>query len=248
MLAADAGISYTGAFSVADHPSIEGAKVVTLTSSGTLSVSEDLRLLRLLVVGGGGGGGQGGGGGGQVVDWTPEAPVFLKRDDASQVTVGPGGYRSNQGNPDNRGHNGFSSSFRNTSLSFAVLGGGGGAARNGNDGRWDPTAPAEYGNGGGCAIGSVLSGFPAGAEGCFPGGKATNYGSGATGCGGGGGGAGACIPNANTSRIAGWPGANGLGGGGGGGGRDNGFGAAGGSGSVVIRYLLAPPGTMILVR
>lgn len=64
----------------------------------------------------------------------------------------------------------------------------------------------------------------------------------------GGGGDGACIPNANTSRIAGWPGANGLGGGGGGGGRDNGFGAAGGSGIVVIRYLLAPPGTMILVR
>ena len=129
VLAADAAISYTGAFSVADHPSIEGAKVVTLTSSGTLTVSEDLRLLRLLVVGGGGGGGQGGGGGGQVVDWTPEAPVFLKRDDAAQVTVGPGGYRSNQGNPDNRGHNGFSSSFRNTSLSFAVLGGGGAPAR-----------------------------------------------------------------------------------------------------------------------
>ena len=194
-------VSYTGTFTETDHPTIVGAHVVTMTSHGTLTVPADVRLLRLLVVGGGGGGGQGGGGGGQVIDWTPETPVFLKSDDAAQVIVGPGGYRGNQGNPDNRGHNGFPSSFRNTSLSFVALGGGCGAARNGNDNRWDTSSPAEYGNGGGGAIGNVLPGFPAGADGCFPGGKATNYGSSNTGCGGGGGGAGAGGPGEDSQVL-----------------------------------------------
>ncbi|MBO6120809.1 MAG: hypothetical protein J6Q49_03025, partial [Kiritimatiellae bacterium] len=90
-------VSYTGTFTEIDHPTIVGAHVVTLTSHGTLTVPADVRLLRLLVVGGGGGGGMGGGAGGQVIDWTPETPVFLKSDDAWQVVVGPCGYRSNQG-------------------------------------------------------------------------------------------------------------------------------------------------------
>ena len=78
-------VSYTGTFTETDHPSIAGAHVVTMTSHGTLTVPADVRLLRLLVVGGGGGGGQGGGGGGQVIDWTPETPVFLKSEDRKSV-------------------------------------------------------------------------------------------------------------------------------------------------------------------
>ena len=48
--------------------------------------------------------------------------------------------------------------------------------------------------------------------------------------------------------IAAWPGADGLGGGGGGGGRDRGYGGPGGSGIVVIRYAIAPAGTVVVVR
>ena len=189
-------MSYTGTFAETDHPSIAGAHVVTLTTDGTLSVSEDMRLLRVLVVGGGGGGGFGGGGGGQVVDWTPESPTFLKSDDRYTAVVGYGGFRSYQtGSWENRGHNGYPSSFSCTAFSFSALGGGGGLAFNNGNGRWDPEAPKEYGNGGGGAGGRdstfSLAGSPAGTNGCFRGGAATNTGSGATGCGGAGGGGGA---------------------------------------------------------
>ena len=199
-------VSYTGTFTETDHPTISGAHVVTLKSNGTLTVPADVRLLRLLVVGGGGGGGMGGGAGGQAIDWTPESPVFLKSDDATQVLVGSCGYRSNRGSPESRGHNGFPSSFRNTSLSFVALGGGAGKARNGNDGRWDPESPDEYGNGGGGGIGDsqtspCLQGYEAGAAGCFSGGDATNYGTSGTGCGGGGGGAGAGGPGGDSQIL-----------------------------------------------
>ena len=53
---ADPLVSYTGAFTETDHPTIAGAHVVALTTDGTLSVPADLRLLRVLVVGGGGSG------------------------------------------------------------------------------------------------------------------------------------------------------------------------------------------------
>lgn len=62
-LATDAPFAYTGDFTVADHPTINGAVVATFTSSGTLTMSADKALVRLLVVGGGGGGGVGAGGG-----------------------------------------------------------------------------------------------------------------------------------------------------------------------------------------
>ena len=189
-------VSYTGTFAETDHPTIAGAHVVTLTTDGTLSVSEDMRLLRVLVVGGGGGGGFGGGGGGQVVDWTPEEPAFLKSDDRYTAVVGYGGFRSyNTGSWQNRGHNGYPSSFSGTALSLSALGGGGGLAYNNADGRWDVEEPAAYGNGGGGAAGRDSSfspaGSPPGSDACFRGGAATNTGDAGTGCGGAGGGGGA---------------------------------------------------------
>ena len=189
-------VSYTGTFTETDHPTIAGAHVVTLTTDGTLSVPADLRLLRVLVVGGGGGGGFGGGGGGQVVDWTPESPTFLKSDDRYTAVVGYGGFRSYQtGSWEYRGHNGYPSSFSCTAFSLFAHGGGGGLAFNNGNGRWDPEEPADYGNGGGGAAGRDSSfstaGSPAGADGCFSGGAATNYGNADKGCGGAGGGAGA---------------------------------------------------------
>ena len=198
-------VSYTGTFVEADHPSIAGAHVVTLTSHGTLTVPVDVRLLRLLVVGGGGGGGLGGGAGGQVVDWTPETPAFLKSDDALQVVVGPCGYRSNQGSQQARGHNGFPSSVSCAAFEVVALGGGGARGWGySNDGRWDVESPQTWGNGGGGACdqqAETLVGFPAGAEGCFPGGNATNKGSSGTGCGGGGGGAGAGGPGGDSQVL-----------------------------------------------
>ena len=198
-------VSYTGTFTETDHPTIAGAHVVTMTSHGTLTVPADVRLLRLLVVGGGGGGGMGGGAGGQVVDWTPKTPTFLKTDDAYQVVVGPCGYRSNQGSQQARGHNAFPSSFSCTSFEVVALGGGG--ARGWgytSDGRWDVESPRTWGNGGGGACdqqAATLIGYEAGAEGCFPGGKATNSGSSGTGCGGGGGGAGAGGPGGDSQVL-----------------------------------------------
>lgn len=202
---AESLVSYTGTFTETDHPTIVGAHVVTMTSHGTLTVPADVRLLRLLVVGGGGGGGMGGGAGGQVIDWTPETPTFLKTDDAYQVVVGPCGYRSNQGSQQARGHNGFPSSV--TCSAFEVVALGGGGARGwgySNDGRWDVESPRTWGNGGGGACdqqAATLIGYEAGAEGCFPGGKATNSGSSGTGCGGGGGGAGAGGPGGDSQVL-----------------------------------------------
>jgi hypothetical protein len=194
--AADPLVSYTGAFAETDHPTIAGAHVVTLTTDGTLSVPADVRLLRVLVVGGGGGGGFGGGAGGQVVDWTPETPTFLKSDDRYTAVIGYGGFRSYQtGSWENRGHNGHSSSFSCTAFSLVAFGGGGGLAFNNGNGRWDPEEPSAYGNGGGGSGGrdSTFStaGSQPGADGCFRGGTATNYGQSSTGCGGAGGGGGA---------------------------------------------------------
>ncbi len=198
-------VSYTGTFTETDHPTIAGAHVVTLTSHGTLTVPSDVRLLRLLVVGGGGGGGMGGGAGGQVVDWTPETPTFLKMDDAYQVVVGPCGYRSNQGSQQAHGHNGFPSSISCSAFEVVALGGGGarGWGYN-NDSRWDVESPRTWGNGGGGACdqqAATLIGYEAGAEGCFPGGKATNSGSSGTGCGGAGGGAGAGGPGGDSQVL-----------------------------------------------
>ena len=118
---ADSLVSYTGTFTEADHPTIAGAHVVTLTTGGTLSVPADVRLLRVLVVGGGGGGGFGGGAGGQVIDWTPEELAFLKSDDRYTAVVGYGGFRSYQtGSWENRGHNGDASSFSGTAISLSA--------------------------------------------------------------------------------------------------------------------------------
>lgn len=85
---ADSYVSYTGKYTEEPHPTLEGVNVVKLTNSGTLTVDEDVRLVRILLVGGGGGGGNGGGGGGQVLDWTPEETTILKHDDAYTATVG----------------------------------------------------------------------------------------------------------------------------------------------------------------
>lgn len=127
LAAAENLVSYTGTFTETDHPTIAGAHVVTLQTDGTLSVEEDVRLLRILLVGGGGAGGFGGGGGGQVIDWTPDEPAFLKSDDRYTAVVGYGGFRSyNTGSWMNRGHNGYASSFSGTALSFSAHGGGGG--------------------------------------------------------------------------------------------------------------------------
>ena len=197
-------VSYTGTFTETDHPTIVGAHVVTMTSHGTLTVPADVRLLRLLVVGGGGGGGLGGGAGGQVVDWTPETPTFLKTDDAYQVVVGPCGYRSNQGSQQARGHNGFPSSVSCSAFEVVALGGGGARGWGySNDSRWDVESPQTWGNGGGGACdqqAATLIGYEAGAEGCFPGGNATNSGSSGTGCGGGGG-AGADGPGGDSQVL-----------------------------------------------
>ena len=202
---AESLVSYTGTFTETDHPTIAGAHVVTMTSHGTLTVPADVRLLRLLVVGGGGGGGLGGGAGGQVVDWTPETPTFLKTDDAYQVVVGPCGYRSNQGSQQARGHNGFPSSVSCSAFEVVALGGGGARGWGySNDSRWDVESPQTWGNGGGGACdqqAATLIGYEAGAEGCFPGGNATNSGSSGTGCGGGGGGAGADGPGGDSQVL-----------------------------------------------
>lgn len=194
-------VSYTGEYTEIEHPTIEGAHVVTLTTSGTLKVAEDMKLMRLLVVGGGGGGGSGGGAGGQAIDWTPEALAVLKHDDAYTAHIGYGGFRSNNGSPKCRGHNGDPSSFVSSSINIVVQGGGGGRAYDDADGRWNPESPDTYGNGGGGATDiNDLSGFEAGAEGCYNGGAATSYSSGPVGCGGGGGGAGAA-GNGGDSQI-----------------------------------------------
>ena len=239
LAAADSLVSYTGTFTETDHPTIAGAHVVTLTTDGTLSVPADVWLLRVLVVGGGGGGGFGGGGGGQVIDWTPEEPAFLKSDDRYTAVVGYGGFRSyNTGSWECRGHNGYPSSFSCSAFSLVALGGGGGLAFNNGNGRWDPEEPADYGNGGGGAGGrdSTFStaGSPAGADDCFPGGAAANYGQTTTGCGGGG------------------DGADGLGAGGGGSGFAHtgsiGPGGRGGCGVAVVAYDLPPTGTILLMK
>ena len=203
---ADSLVSYTGTFTETAHPTIAGAKVVTLTTDGTLSVPADVRLLRVLVVGGGGGGGFGGGGGGQVVDWTPETPTFLKSDDRYTAVAGYGGFRSYQtGSWQCRGHNGYASSFSGTTISLSARGGGGGLAFNNGDSRWDSEAPSEYANGGGGGGGqnasSPVAGSPPGADGFFGGGTAVNNGSGSTGCGGAGGGGGSGGPGGDSQVL-----------------------------------------------
>ena len=57
---ADSYVSYTGKYTEEPHPTLEGVNVVKLTNSGTLTVDEDVRLVRILLVGGGGGGGRNG--------------------------------------------------------------------------------------------------------------------------------------------------------------------------------------------
>lgn len=190
-------VNFNGTYTEEPHPTLEGVNVVKLTNSGTLTVDEDVRLVRILLVGGGGGGGNGGGGGGQVLDWTPEETIILKHDDAYTATVGWNGFRSSSGSPQARGHNGYPSSFYGNSINLYVLGGGGGRGWFGEDDRWDPEEPKFFGNGGGGAGtdekpgDNIMLGYEPGTNGCFKGGAATNYGRSGVGCGGGGGGAGA---------------------------------------------------------
>ena len=200
-------MSYTGSYTDIAHPTITDARLVTISGEGRLTVSRDVRLVRLLVVGGGGGGSFGGGGGGGAIDWTPEEAVFLKTDDSYTARVGRGGWRStDSGSMLKRGHNGYPSSFGPSGETpFALaLGGSGGLAWDLADGRWDVEEPQEYANGSGGspgsrnsvvsdpadAIGSLVGGA-AGASYGHKGGNATNRGDGSNGCGGAGGGGGA---------------------------------------------------------
>lgn len=56
-MAVDAPFTYSGSYTVAAHPSLENTVVATFTSSGTISVTNRAKIVRVLVVGGGGGGG-----------------------------------------------------------------------------------------------------------------------------------------------------------------------------------------------
>ena len=49
-------VNFNGTYTEEPHPTLEGVNVVKLTNSGTLTVDEDVRLVRILLVGGGGGG------------------------------------------------------------------------------------------------------------------------------------------------------------------------------------------------
>ena len=55
-LAVDAPFTYTGDYTVAPHATNANWIVATFTSSGSLTMTADKALVRLLVVGGGGGG------------------------------------------------------------------------------------------------------------------------------------------------------------------------------------------------
>lgn len=54
-MAVDAPFTYSGSYTVAAHPSLENTVVATFTSSGTISVTNRTKIVRVLVVGGGGG-------------------------------------------------------------------------------------------------------------------------------------------------------------------------------------------------
>lgn len=198
-------VNFNGTYTEEPHPTLEGVNIVKITSDGTLTVDEDVKLHRILVVAGGGGGGMGGGAGGQVIDWIPTEPTILKHDDAYTAVVGYGGFRSNNGSQQARGHNGFPSSFTSSSINIYTYGGGGGKGYNNTDNRWCPEDPKVFGNGGGGAAKTaspyVVPGEGPGVDGAFGGGNATNYGSGGTGCGGGGGGAGAAGPGGDSQIL-----------------------------------------------
>ncbi|MBQ7721619.1 MAG: hypothetical protein IJT64_01790 [Kiritimatiellae bacterium] len=53
-MAVDAPFTYSGSYTVAAHPSLENTVVATFTSSGTISVTNRAKIVRVLVVGGGG--------------------------------------------------------------------------------------------------------------------------------------------------------------------------------------------------
>lgn len=198
-------VNFNGTYTEEPHPTLDGVNIVKITSNGTLTVDEDVKLHRILVVAGGGGGGMGGGAGGQVIDWIPAEPTILKHDDAYTAVVGYGGFRSNHGSQQARGHNGFPSSFTSSSINIYTYGGGGGKGYNNTDDRWCPEDPKIFGNGGGGAAKTaspyVVPGDGPGVDGAFGGGNATNYGSSGTGCGGGGGGAGAAGPGGDSQIL-----------------------------------------------
>ncbi len=106
------------------------------------------------------------------------------------------------------------------------------AARNGNDGRWDPTEPAEYGNGGG---GAGVGGPGEDSQVLHTQTRNDAYLDGEISL------------SSAYRRTWGQPGLDGTGSGGGGQGAA-GVGGKGGDGVLILRYLADPPGTLILVK
>lgn len=99
-MSVDAPFTYSGSYTVAAHPSLENTVVATFTSSGTISVTNRAKIVRVLVVGGGGGGwtsgnavngegGRGGGGAGGSRGGTSASP-FSPNGTCSGIPGGDG--------------------------------------------------------------------------------------------------------------------------------------------------------------
>lgn len=239
-------------------------RVVTWTSSGSITPTSSLDV-EYLVVAGGGGGLRGGGGAGGLVTNVGGATLSVPR--PTTVTIGAGGVGFAPANT--RGNNGSASSFG----SVSTVGGGGGA--NGNN------VPGNGGSGGGAGNSTFATTYAGGTAtagqgnaggsttriSAFQGGGAGGGGAGAVGASvvdslvggdggvgaantitgssvtyaGGGGGFGGGAGGAGGGGGVGVAGTNGLGGGGGGG--DTGSVRSGGSGVVIVRWKLADPFT-----
>jgi rRNA maturation protein Nop10 len=247
---------------------VGGYKIHTFTSTGPLTVNT-AGLVDVLVVGGGGagGGGNNGGGGGAggfryVTDYTLSASLT--------VTVGVGGVGSAAAVTAASGGNSVFDTI--TATGGGGGGGGNGGASGGNGGSSGGgayssgpagtrtpspvqgnngangviTSPFTGGGGGGAGTAAVggqggsgasssISGVSVEYGGGGSGGRNSTVITGGTGGGGNGGGN-------SPSNIAPTPGTDGRGGGGGGCQSANVTGASGGSGIVIVRYLL--PGTI----
>ena len=200
------------------------ASSLTPTFSGPRSVAAD---------GGGGGGGfrqpglSGGSGGGGGTTW-----VVTNRHEGGSGTVGQG-FDGGIGGPK-------LSSGENTT---AGGGGGAGGAGSGNAG-------SRVRMPGGAGVWSAITGVNFGYAGGGGGGAGYNtWGDNTATCGGGNGGIGGKDANLPVHAQDGQPN---TGGGGGGGGHSNGDlttgGGTGGSGIVVVRYQIAPPATVFMLR
>lgn len=162
--------------------------VLSFTSTGTMTVTNDGDVSYLVVGGGGGGGGSGGdgwngGGGGAGGMRTGTLSVTSG---SYTVTVGSGGSGGTSNGPTNSSNKAASGGSSTLVSITSVGGGGGGAGKFSNDSN-APGAPGGSGGGAGFC-GSAGSGTPGqgssgGSGGCGPNGLgAAGGGAGATGC------------------------------------------------------------------